>query len=150
MKPEESVPRAAAESAGSRLLATDGVRGSKALKLRLEAVSLGTAVVLHCEGRCIFRTEAHTLASVISEVLPTARRMVVDLSKVVSFDSGALGELVLTQMWADASGYALMFASLSDPVHRLFESMNLVSVFDIFFSVDDAIAAMHPEEVHSA
>ncbi|MGA2003084.1 MAG: STAS domain-containing protein [Terriglobales bacterium] len=150
MKPEECISPTAAESAGSRSFAANGIRGSKALTLRLEGVRLGNAVVLHCEGRCIFRTDAHTVANVISEVLPMARQMVVDLSEVVSFDSGALGELVLTQMWANAAGYALLFASPSDSVRRLLESTNLVSVFDVFFSVDDAIAAMHPEEVHSA
>jgi hypothetical protein len=32
----------------------------------------------------------------------------------------------------------------------LFESTNLVSVLDVYASVEDAIAAMHQEEVQSA
>ncbi len=74
MKPEECISPTAAESAGSRSFAANGIRGSKALTLRLEGVRLGNAVVLHCEGRCIFRTDAHTVANVISEVLPMARQ----------------------------------------------------------------------------
>jgi anti-anti-sigma factor len=76
--------------------------------------------------------------------------MVVDLSGVLSLDSDALGELVLTHMWAEAAGYGLKFSSPSDSVRRLFESTNLISVFDVYASVDAAIAAMQQEEVQSA
>jgi len=35
-------------------------------------------------------------------------------------------------------------------VRGLFESTNLVSVFDVYESVDEAVAALHGEEVRSA
>src|ERR1700694_5840861 len=82
----------------------------KKLSLTLEAEPSGSAVVLHCQGRIIFRSEACALSTIVTEVLPSAHRMVVDLAAVDSVDSGGLGELVLTQMWADAAGYKLKFA----------------------------------------
>jgi anti-anti-sigma factor len=72
--------------------------------------------------------------------------MVVDLAGVDSIDIAGLGELVLTQMWADASGYILKLAGAKNSVHRLFESTNLVSVFDVHGTVLEAIAAMCPPE----
>jgi anti-anti-sigma factor len=123
---------------------------NKKLKLTLESGHPGSAVVLHCQGRIIFRNEACALSTIVTEVLPSARRMVVDLAGVDSVDSGGLGELVLTHMWAEAAGYALKFACPKKSVRHLFEITNLVSVFDVYASVPEAMAAMYPEEVPSA
>ena len=122
----------------------------KKLNLTLEAEYSGNAIVLHCKGRIIFRSEAQTFSTIVAEVLPSARRMVVDLAGVDSVDSGGLGELVLTHMWAEAAGYTLKFACPKKSVRHLFEITNLVSVFDVYASVPEAMAAMYPEEVPSA
>ena len=123
---------------------------NKKLKLTLEAEQPGSAVVLHCQGRIIFRSEACALSTIVTEALPSARRMVVDLAGVDSVDSGGLGELVLTHMWAEAAGYTLKFACPKKSVRHLFEITNLVSVFDVYASVPEAMAAMLPEEIESA
>ncbi len=122
----------------------------KKLQLTLEAGNSGSAVVLHCQGRIIFRGEARALANIVAEVLPAARRMVINLAGVDSVDSGGLGELVLTHMWAEAAGYTLKFASPKKAVRNLFEVTNLVSVFDIYGSVPEAMAAMAQDEIRSA
>jgi anti-sigma B factor antagonist len=121
----------------------------KKLKLSLEAQA-GGAVVLHCQGRIIFGPEARALTEIVAEVLPSARRMVIDLAGIESVDSAGLGELVLLHMWAEAAGYALKFASPRHPVRQLLELANLVAVFDAYGSVAEAVAAMHHEEVCSA
>jgi len=149
MKSDNSGSAAAAKAVNSPL-PLRGARSDKALTLWLEAARFGSAVVLHCQGQAIFRSDARTLASLISEVLPSARRMVVNLAEVTTFDSDALGELVLTHMWAEAAGYELKYASPSDAVRRLFETTNLVSVFDVYASVPEALTAMHQEEVQLA
>ena len=79
-------------------------RNEKKLQFTLEAGHYGSAVVLHCQGRIIFSSEARALSTIVAEVLPSARRMVVDLAGIDSVDSGGLGELVLTHMWAEAAG----------------------------------------------
>ena len=116
----------------------------------LEAGHFAGAVVLHCQGRIIFHSEARALSTIVADVLPSARRMVVDLTEVDSVDSGGLGELVLTHMWAEAAGYTLKFASPKKSVRHLFEITNLVSVLDVYASVPEAMAAMVREEVQSA
>jgi anti-sigma B factor antagonist len=127
-----------------------GLRSDKELKLSLEAGNIGSAVVLHCQGRMIFRSDARALSTLVADVLPSARRMVVDLAGVDSVDSGGLGELVLTHMWAEAAGFTLKFASPKKSVRHLFEVTNLVSVFDVYASVPEAMAAMVQEEVRPA
>jgi len=113
-------------------------------------LTLSLAMVLHCQSRMIFRDEARELATIVAQVLPTAGRMVVDFSGVDSVDKGGLGELVLTQLWAEASGYSLTFASPKKSVRHLFEITNVASVFDVYPSVAEAMAAMVLGETHSA
>ena len=125
-------------------------RPEKILVLRLESARLDSAVVLHCQGQVMFRKDAHALSGLISEVLPSAQRMVVEMGGVSALDDGALGELVLTHMWAEAAGYQLAFANTSDKVQRLLESSNLASVLDVFSTVDEALSAMRQEEARSA
>lgn len=122
----------------------------KILKVSLESARVGPAVVLHCHDQAISRGDGRALAGLISDVLPSARHMVIDLASVHVLDSGALGELVMIHMWAEAAGYALTFASPSDLVRELFESTHLVSVLDVYARVEDAIAAMCREQVQSA
>ena len=148
MKPEN--PMAALGAPISRAPSAADHKSDKKLKLSLDAGYSGSAVVLHCQGRIIFRSEARALATIVAEVLPSAGRMVVDLAGVDSVDSGGLGELVLTHMWAEAAGYSLKFASPRKSVRHLFDITNLAAVFDVYGSVPEAMAAMVQEEIHSA
>ena len=115
---------------------------NKRLNLSLEAERSGLAMVLHCQGRVIFRNEARQLSAIVSDVLPRSQRMIVDLAGVDSVDQGGLGELVLTQLWAEASGYKLLFASPKKAVRHLFEITHVAPIFDIYPSVAEAMAAM--------
>jgi anti-sigma B factor antagonist len=146
MKPEPSVPDASLPC----VPAGPTRRNENRLKLRLEAGTLGGSVVLHCQGRILFHGEAQALATMVAEVLPSAHRMVIDLAGIDSIDSVGLGELVLTHMWAEAAGYGLKFACPKKSVRYLFEATNLVSLFDIYPSVPEAVAAMTQEEIHSS
>jgi anti-anti-sigma factor len=146
----ENVPGARSVRASSATDRTSATPHDKKIKLTLEAGSSSGAVVLHCQGRIIFQGEARELCGIVAEVLPAARRMVVDLAGVDSVDSGGLGELVLTHLWAEAAGYSLKFASPRRSLRQLFEITNLVAVLDVYGSVPEAMAAMVQEEIHSA
>jgi anti-anti-sigma factor len=146
----ENVPGGCSARALSASERMHAMAHDKKIKLTLDAGSSGGAVVLHCQGRIIFQGEAREICGIVAEVLPAARRMVVDLAGVDSVDSGGLGELVLTHMWAEAAGYSLKFASPKRSLRQLFEITNLVAVFDVYGSVPEAMAAMVQEEIHSA
>lgn len=148
MKPKNSA--VLAEPKISRVHSAIIPRHDKRLHFTLEGGTSDSAVVMHCQGRIISRSEARSLSTIVADVLPSARRMVIDLAEIDSADSGGLGELVLTHMWAEAAGYSLKFASPRKSVRHLFEITNLVSVFDVYASVPEAMAAICQEEVHSA
>lgn len=147
MTPQNSVPPPGSRPAP--LPSAMGTKTANKVGLSLEASGSGSAVVLHCEGRILFRSQANALSAMVAETLPRAERMVVNLAGVDSIDSAGLGELVLTHLWAQAAGYALKFASPKKSVRRLLESTNVASVFDLYASVPQAIAAMVHEEVQA-
>ncbi len=123
---------------------------SRKVAFSVEARERGGAVVLHCQGRLIFRNEAHALSRTVSEILPLTRRMVVDLMGIEVVDSAGLGELVLLHMWAESSGYTLKFSGATKSVRKVLELTNLVQVLDLYSSVPEAIAAMGEQEACSA
>jgi anti-anti-sigma factor len=125
-------------------------RKAENLKLTLKANPYGGAAVLHCAGRLIFRDEANALAAMLAKILPTARKMVLDLTGVESVDSAGLGELVLLHMWAEAAGYSLKLACPNPSVRHLLELTNLVAVLDVYSSVPEAVAATRHEELRLA
>jgi len=123
---------------------------SKKIALSLEARGRGGTIVLHCQGRLIFRHEANELARTVTDILLVARRMVVDLAGIEAIDSSGLGELVLLHMWADSSGYTLKFSGARKSLRKALELSNLVQVLNPYSSVPEAIAAMQEDEACSA
>ena len=118
--------------------------------MSLEVQPYGGAVVLHCQGRLVDSSEADELSAAVAEVLPMARRMVVDLAGVEPVDSEGLGELVLLHMWARAAGFSLKFASPSRWLRQQMERTNLISVFEVHSSVTEAVHALRDEELRTA
>jgi len=111
-------------------------------KLIIDVGPSGGTVVLRCSGRIVYGEEANRLCAALGEILPTARRAVVDLTDVESIDSAGLGELVLLNMWADAAGYELKFANPNQWVWQLLDLTNLDSVFDIYPTLSEALGAV--------
>jgi anti-sigma B factor antagonist len=109
------------------------------LKLDLETREIDEVTVLYCRGRFTYRDEATAFSQKIAGLLPQARQVVVDLSGLESIDSAGLGELVVVHMWIRASGCALKLAGANARIQRLLELTNLLSVFDVHPSLDDAL-----------
>jgi anti-anti-sigma factor len=117
------------------------------LKLSLETRNRGDVVIVHCQGRIVYRDEAAALSRVVGEVLQQTRKLVLDLSGVSSMDSAGIGELALLQTWAQESNASLKCAGASQLVSTLLELTNLDSVLDIHPSVDAALASFCEEQV---
>jgi anti-sigma B factor antagonist len=109
------------------------------LKLDLETRAIDDVTVLWCRGRFTYRDEATAFSRKISELLPNARKIVVDLSGLEVIDSAGLGELVVVHMWIRASGCSLKLAGANPRIRQLLELTNLLSVFDICPTLDDAV-----------
>ena len=117
------------------------------LKLSLETRNRGDVIVVHCQGRIVYRDEAAALSRVAGEVLQQARKLVLDLSGVSSMDSAGIGELALLQTWAQANNVSMKCAGPNPLVSALLELTNLDSVLEVHPSVDAAVASFREERV---
>jgi|SRR5277367_2668868 len=109
------------------------------MKLDLETRAIDDVTVLYCRGRFTYRDEATAFSQKIAELLPHARRVVVELSGLEVIDSAGLGELVVVHMWIKASGCSLKLAGANPRVRHLLELTNLLPVFDVHPTLDDAL-----------
>src|SRR5580704_10735084 len=116
------------------------------LKLSLETRNRGDVIIVHCQGRIVYRDEAAVLARVVGEVLQQAKKLVLDLSGVTSIDSAGIGELALLQTWSQARNGNLKCAGASPLVAGLLELTNLDTVLEIYPTVDEALESIRDEE----
>jgi len=68
--------------------------------------------------------------------------MILDLTDVPYLDSSGLGSLVTTFVSRQKAGQQVALSGVSDRVMKLFEITSVESLFLIFPTVDDAIAAL--------
>jgi len=117
------------------------------LKLSLETRNRSDVIIVHCQGRIVYRDEVAALARVAGEVLQQGRNLVLDLSGVSSIDSAGIGELALLQSWAQGRQGNLKLAGVSSLVSSLLELTNLDSVLEVYPSVDAAVESFREERV---
>ena len=117
------------------------------LKLSLETRHRGDVVVVHCQGRIVYRDEATALSNLVGEILQSSGKVVLDLSGVRSIDSAGIGELVLVHTWAQAKHAELKYASPSPFVRDLFYLTHLESFFEIHPDLNQALESFQSKEV---
>jgi anti-sigma B factor antagonist len=117
------------------------------LKLSLETRNCGDVIIVHCQGRIVYRDEAAALSRVVGEALQEARKLVLDLSGVSSMDSAGIGELALLQTWAQRENVNLKCAGPNQLVRTLLDLTNLDSVLEVHPSLDAALASFRQEQI---
>lgn len=109
------------------------------MKLSLETRRSGDVIIIHCEGRIVYREEAAALSRVVGEALQDTREVILDFEGVHSIDSAGLGELVLAHMSAEGQGKTVKLSGARPHVRELLELTNLTSVFEMYPSLEEAI-----------
>jgi anti-sigma B factor antagonist len=116
------------------------------LKLSLETRNRGDVMIVHCQGRIVYRDEAAALSRLVGDVLENSGKVIIDLSGVSSIDSAGLGELAFLYTWAQSRNADLKCAGPSRFVRELLDLTNLDSVLEIHPSIGEALAAFQPTE----
>jgi anti-anti-sigma factor len=116
------------------------------LKLSLETRNRGDVMIVHCQGRIVYRDEAAALSRLVGEVLENGGKVIIDLSGVHSIDSAGIGELVFLHTWAQSRDADLKCASPSPLVSELLNLTNVDSVLEIHPSLGEALAAFQSTE----
>lgn len=117
------------------------------LKLSLETRNSGDVVIVHCQGRIVYRDEAAALSRVAGEALQGGSKLVLDLSGVSAMDSAGIGELALLQTWAQERNANLKCAGANDLVRTLLDLTNLDSVVEVHPSVESAVESFREERI---
>jgi anti-sigma B factor antagonist len=117
------------------------------LKLTLETRNLGDVIIVHCQGRIVYRDEAASLSRMVEDVLQHARKLVLDLGGVSSMDSAGIGELALLHTSAQAQQVELKCAGPNALVRSLLALTNLDSVLEIHPTVEDAMESFSEDKV---
>jgi len=117
------------------------------LKLSLETRNRGDVIVVHCQGRIVYRDEAAALSRLVGEVLQYSGKLVLDLSAVSSMDSAGIGELALLMTWAQERGAELKCAGPNEVVQMLLGLTKLSSILEVHPSVEEALESFREEQV---
>ncbi len=117
------------------------------MKLSLETRNRGDIMIVHCQGRIVYRDEAAALSQLVGDILQSGGKIVLDLSGVHSIDSAGIGELVYLHTQAQSRNADLKCASPSPLVRELLDLTNLDSVLEIHPSLGEALAAFQSAEV---
>jgi anti-sigma B factor antagonist len=134
---------------GAAVLVTEHATQDKEsqVKLSLEMRNRGDVIILHCQGRVVYRDEAAALARVAGSLLEQTEKLVIDLSGVNALDSAGLGELALLYTRAQERSASLKYAGASRLVTMLLGLTNLDRVLDVHPSVELALEAIRDERV---
>jgi anti-sigma B factor antagonist len=109
------------------------------LKLSLETRNRGDVMIVHCQGRIVYRDEATALSRLVADVVQSTNKVVIDLGGVSSIDSAGIGELAFLHGWSLSRNVSLKCASPTPLVRDLLDLTNLDRVLDLHSSVSDAL-----------
>jgi anti-sigma B factor antagonist len=112
------------------------------MNLKIEKRQVGSIAVVSCQGRIMFGEEANALRDFLKETLAETRRMVLNLSGVTYIDSGGLGTLVGVYSSARAAGAEIKLTGLGPRLHDVLQITKLATVFQVFDSEEEALAAL--------
>jgi anti-sigma B factor antagonist len=98
--------------------------------LTLEMEPKGSTVVVRCYGRLVADTN-DLLYSRVRQLLPDAKRIVLDLTDLTRMDSMGLGTLVRLYVSARSAGCSLELMNLGKQVRILLGTAHLLSAFTI-------------------
>ena len=112
------------------------------MKLELQTRMIEGITVLTCKGRLAYREEAVAFSEAVAGLLSPGQPLVIALGDLEMVDSAGLGELVVVHMWARAIGSPLKLAAANARIVELFELTNLLSVFELHATVEEALSCL--------
>ena len=111
--------------------------------MKSNVIDHGDVKVLEIIGKVTIGVGDIELRNLVDEVLESgAQKIVMDLNKLKYIDSSGIGELVSCYTTIKNKGGALRLANLNSKIYSLLQLTALVSVFEIYDSVEDAIQSL--------
>ena len=111
------------------------------MNLKIDSRQTDGVTILSCAGRIVFGDEATLLRDILKRTLTTSRQIVLNLSGVTYIDSGGLGTLVGVYSSARSGGADIKLTGLGQRLRDVLQITKLVTVFEVYDSEQQAIAA---------
>ena len=114
------------------------------MTLKMETRTVNDVAVVSCTGRIVFGEEANALRDTLKKLLTTSKQVVLNLGGVSYIDSGGLGTLVGVYSSARAAGADIKLTGLGQRLRDVLAITKLATVFEVYDSEQQAIAAFQP------
>lgn len=115
------------------------------MALEITEKDLATVTVLVLTGRVTLGEESNHLRTTIKEMLGKGKtRLVLDLAEVSYIDSAGLGTLVAGYTTARNLGATMKLANLTKKFREQLHITKLVTVFEVYDSVGEAVKSFAP------
>lgn len=111
--------------------------------LNVTVMNVGTVQVLMLNGKLTIGDGEFALRQAVQQVLNSgAQRIVLDLRGVTAIDSSGVGELVSAYTTVTNRGGRVVLANLPTRINDILHITQLITVFDVYDSVDAAVGAL--------
>jgi anti-sigma B factor antagonist len=115
------------------------------MALEITEKDLARVTVLVLTGRVTLGEESNHLRTTIKEMLGKGKtRLVLDLAEVSYIDSAGLGTLVAGYTTARNLGATMKLANLTKKFREQLHITKLVTVFEVYGSVEEAVKSFAP------
>jgi len=98
--------------------------------LTLDIDRNGDTAVVRCSGRLITGVNGPFYLKV-SQLIPTSKRIVLDLTNLTHMDSTGIGTVVRLYVSARSSGCELQLVNLGQRIRELLRMTNVLSIFSV-------------------
>lgn len=113
------------------------------MQVRLESRPVGDVLVIQCHGRIVAGNEVFTLHAFVGDSLVKYPDAVMQLDQVEFIDSSGLGALVRLMQAARTKGGDLKLSGVPPKIRKTMEMTNLLTQFETYESVEEAITAAY-------
>ncbi len=113
------------------------------MQLRLESRPVGDVLVMQCHGRIVAGNEVFTLHAQISDAIEKYGDVVLQLEHIEFLDSSGLGALMRLVQTARSKSGDLKLSAVPPKIRKVLELTNLISQFEVYDSVEEAITAAY-------
>jgi|ERR1044071_2089420 anti-sigma B factor antagonist len=101
-----------------------------ASSLTLAVDRSGNAAAVRCSGRLVAGVNDRLYLEV-SQLIPSCKRILLDLTDLTQMDSTGLGTLVRLYVSARSAGCAFQLFNIGKPIRQLLSATRLLSVFEV-------------------
>ena len=109
------------------------------MQLKLSKRNVNGITIVDCNGRIVFGEESALLRDTLKKLIVENSQIILNLGGISYVDSGGLGTLVALYTTAQNAGGAVKLANLTQRVGDLLQVTKLLTVFEVYDSVEKAI-----------